>query len=213
MSLSKKSITIGILAGGISKRFGGKDKAFQLYQNIPFILHVIQRANQLEYPILIAVQNAIQKERLQTLIDYTMKFVVDTDFNKIRSPLVGMYSLAQRCTSTWLLMLPCDAILIHPEVFSYLISKINNQFDAFIPYWTNHWFEPLQAIYRTESLVSKIPSLLTHKPPLVRPKHLMDQLRVLPIPIAEFKPFDPNLDSFINVNTAQDLKDLSARQN
>ena len=83
------------------------------------------------------------------------------------------------------------------------ISLINN-YDAVIPAWDTEKFEPLHAVYRKAALLQYLES---HQSLSLRA--MIQALHARYINVEEFRKFDPDLRSFVNVNKLEDLADIN----
>ena len=93
----------------------------------------------------------------------------------------------------------CDMPTINRAVVSCLFDKLGS-YDAVIPEWENSDMEPLHAVYNTDA----VRRYLTEKKG--SSLHAMvHSLNTLKIPPEELRKYDPELETFRNVNTLDDL--------
>jgi molybdopterin-guanine dinucleotide biosynthesis protein A len=100
--------------------------------------------------------------------------------------------------------LPCDTPLISEKVVQLLLDMSTNR-SAAIPRWPNGYIEPLQAVYRTKS------ALIAAKTALAQGNRnmqsMIDNLNgVRYVSTIVLEQLEPNMSTFFNVNTPQDLK-------
>ena len=206
MRAAIKDIEICILAGGRSNRFGQTNKALQLFDNKPFILHVIDRCLPLGLPIRVFTHTTTQLQEIQEILPSSIPVYIDQTESQGRTPLFGMLAAAKQAKSKWIFVLPCDAIRLQPLLLKYLISLIKPEIDAIIPRWSNQWIEPLLALYASAPLAHWIPYMLNHHPPELKLKLLLPHLsQVKFVEIEDLRNFDPDLASFVNINSVFDL--------
>jgi len=110
-----------ILAGGRSSRLGPGSKAMISLGGQPMIHHVIQRLQLQAEPLLISTQDEhtdIDSQDLETVQDAVKSH---------RGPLTGLYSAMQRVFGNegqdWLLLSPCDAPFIPPDLAGRLYEQ------------------------------------------------------------------------------------------
>lgn len=97
------AITGGILAGGESSRFGS-DKAWALFDGRPLIVHLLEQLRAQVGSVLISANHELPRyEGLGCAV------VTDTIG---AGPLAGIAALLAGCMTDWLLVVPCDALVI-----------------------------------------------------------------------------------------------------
>ena len=96
-------ITGLILAGGEGRRMGGADKGLIEFAGRPLIEHVIERLQPQVGTLLISANRNLDAYR-------RYGFPVLTDQLEQRlGPLAGIQAGLQACTTSWLLVCPCDS--------------------------------------------------------------------------------------------------------
>jgi molybdopterin-guanine dinucleotide biosynthesis protein A len=127
-----------------------------------------------------------------------------------RSPLIGLYSTFKELLSLnyeKTFILACDNPFIQFKVIELLISNsINNE--CCIPQWENGFVEPLFAIYPTKKAYYLSKKNLENKE--FKLNKLLDRKwKTKYISIEnEIQSIDNNLLTFINLNKAEDIKNL-----
>jgi molybdopterin-guanine dinucleotide biosynthesis protein A len=86
-----------------------------------------------------------------------------------------------------------------PVLGRYLLSRLG-QYEAVVPL-LERGPEPVHAVYR-KSCLTQVESGLKLR--LYRMQELLDRVRVLYIPERELRQHDPQLRSFVNINTRED---------
>lgn len=194
------NVALLILTGGNSSRFGQK-KAFIEFKGKSFIEHIIARTGPLHTELVISCRNG--KERLKELFPDA---IVVEDGSDMRSPMTGLYSALPHIRSEYVTILPCDVPLIRKEVIQMLIERALGH-DAAVPVWPNGYLEPLTAVYATGSLLQAVK--VSWKEGLMRISNAIGMLQdVVFISTEEIKELDPDLQSFININSPADLTAL-----
>ena len=118
-----QNITALVLAGGRGTRMGGLDKGLQLSGGTPLALHALRRLQAVPHPLLSAF--AVNANRhLDTYSDWGYPVWPDT-LPEQPGPLAGMLSGLQRCTTSHLLTVPCDA----PRFPTDLVERLAAAFE------------------------------------------------------------------------------------
>lgn len=108
------NITGGILAGGRGRRMGGVDKGLIEFDHKPLIEHVLSALQPQVGRILISANR--NQERYAR---YGLPVVSD-DRPGYEGPLAGFATLLRHCPTDWLLVVPCDAPLLPPDLVGRL---------------------------------------------------------------------------------------------
>jgi len=197
----KLTKAVVILAGGSSKRFG-QDKCLIDLAGKPSILRVADRVSSIvNEKVLVAASNA-QRQRIANLFNSKVKVVVDK--YEGQSPLIGALTGFEFVDAEYSLLLPCDAPFVSAEIASLLFDLCVNK-TAVIPRWPNGYVEPLQATYNTKSAVKAAKEAL--KDGQRDMLSMISYLRgVRYVSTLVLEQYDPNLLTFFNINTPQDLK-------
>ena len=190
-----------ILAGGFSRRFG-RDKGLVVLSGKPLILHVIDRVSKVADEVLVVVSSEEQKNKFETILEEKANLLIDKDDSQ--SPLVGAITGFESANSEYSLLLPCDTPLVSTQIVQFLIDMCTNR-SAAIPRWPSGYIEPLQAVYRTESALTAAKTAL--KQGKMNMRSMIDNLRgVRYVSTMVLEQLEPDLLTFFNVNTPQDLK-------
>jgi len=190
-----------ILAGGFSRRFG-RDKGLVVLAGKPLILHVISRVSKVVDEVLVVVSSEEQKNNFETILEEKANLVIDKDNSQ--SPLVGAITGFETANGEYSLLLPCDTPLVSTQIAQFLLDICSNR-NAAIPRWPGGYIEPLQAVYRTESALTAAKTAL--KQGKMNMQSMIDNLRgVRYISTMVLEQLEPDLLTFFNVNTPQDLK-------
>ena len=190
-----------ILAGGFSRRFG-RDKGLVVLAGKPLILHVIDRVSKVVDEVLVVVSSEEQKNKFETILEEKANLVIDKDNSQ--SPLVGAITGFETANGEYSLLLPCDTPLVSTQIAQFLLDICSNR-NAAIPRWPGGYIEPLQAVYRTESALTAAKTAL--KQGKMNMQSMIDNLRgVRYISTMVLEQLEPDLLTFFNLNTPQDLK-------
>lgn len=191
-----------IVAGGKSERFG-RDKKFIKFREKTFLENVIEKAHEFSDEIILSlgedeeVQDVHEKEGLKIVFDH----------EKSKGPLVGIYSSLKHCRGEYVVVTSVDSPLIKPEIFQEMIQECQ-QYDAVIPVKKDGRHEVLHAVYKTSKLREACQKAIENKEYKVRNMtRFLGNIKL--VDIAEFQKYDPELLTFFNVNTREDLDMLN----
>lgn len=188
--MSIETVSCIILAGGEGKRFNREDKGLVEFNNKPLITHVISRIkNQVDDIVISANRN------IDTYKQYASHVVVD-QLENYQGPLAGIATALPHCQHEWVLVVPCDIPLLPDDLVKTLepadlnklhVLKINGR---------------LQLIFLLhQDLLPMINKYLERGN-----QKVMDWVEMQNPHIIEL---DTNTDTFINLNTPDQLKQLS----
>ena len=198
IKLNKSAV---ILAGGFSRRFGS-DKGLVTLLGKPLVLHVIDQVSNLVDEVLLVISSEIQKRNFDNILENRAKLVMDKD--KSQSPLVGTITGFETAKGEYSLLLACDTPLVSRKVIQFLLDLGTNR-SAAIPRWPNGYIEPLQAVYHTKSALTAAKTALAQGNRNMQ--SMIDNLKeVCYVSTMVLEQLEPNLSTFFNINTPQDLK-------
>lgn len=196
--ISKEEFAILILAGGDSKRMGCR-KAFYVVSGQPMIKHVFLGVKELSGEIIISCKD--YQEELKRMFPEA-KVIVDKSHEE--GPMIGLLSALPEISSDYVAVLACDCPRVKPEVITYLYARARGH-DGAILKWPNGFIEPLQAVYRTEKLLAAAVQAKNNGRTKLGDvvNFLNDVVYIKP---KELKNIDPNLVSFTNINSPDDVQ-------
>jgi len=182
-----------ILAGGESRRMG-TDKAFLLFDGTPMIARVLNVfLSQFDQTIIVTNDT----ERYAGFRVRVVKDAVD-----LKGPLTGIYSGLLHARSDHCFVAACDMPFLDPRLIAYL-RDIAGDFDAVVP-MVNGYPEPLHAVYHRRILPVVQERILSGDGKISR---LYDRITVRYLSESEVAYFDPQMRSFINLNTPAEYKE------
>lgn len=194
-----------ILAGGFSTRLG-QDKGLVQLAGKPLVRHVLDKTKNLVEETLVVVSSKTQAEKYEKVLGSDATILVDNA--EAHGPLAGANVGFREASGTYSLLLPCDAPFISRDILQLLLELCINK-NAVIPRWPNCNIEPLQAVYCTEAALRASNEAVSSGE--VKMQAMVDKLRgVRYVSTLVLEQLDPELNTFINVNTAFDLKKAEA---
>lgn len=202
-----KDITVAIIAGGTSKRFGS-EKALAEFQGKPLISYMLDIAQQISSTILVVVSDEEQEEKLKPLVQ-TGQIVTDPE-GEPKCALTGALSAFEHTETSHTLLLPVDTPLVNPGLLKMLI-RLSPGHGAVVPSWPSGYIEPLHSVYLAEH--AYILGLDVIENGLHKMSDLLDRIQnVLFVSTETLNQFDPELNSFMNFNTPQELRDAERKR-
>ncbi|MCK4567449.1 MAG: molybdenum cofactor guanylyltransferase [Candidatus Thorarchaeota archaeon] len=202
-----KDITVAIVAGGSSKRFGS-EKSLAEFQGKPLLTHMLDIAQQISSNILVVVSDEEQEVKIKPLVK-TGQIVFDPE-GEPQCALTGALSAFEHTESSHTLLLPVDAPLAEPNLLKMLI-RLSPGHGAVVPSWPSGYIEPLHSVYLAEH--AYVIGLDVMEKGLLRMRDLLDRLQnVLYVSTETLNQFDPELNTFMNFNTTQELKSAERKR-
>jgi molybdopterin-guanine dinucleotide biosynthesis protein A len=194
----KNNLTGIILSGGKSIRMG-ENKAFIEIEGVP-IIHRIHTLFKNLFQEIIIVTN--QKDLFLNLDSK-----IYNDLLPQRGVLGGLYTGLFFSSFPYSFCVACDMPFLKEPLIEYLIKNIES-YDVIVPR-TNDGLQPLHAIYSRNCLgpIKKIIEQKKYK--------IIDFYPVVKVKIIEEKKFidlDPMSESFININTPDELLLIKKRK-
>lgn len=192
-----------ILAGGRSRRMGFKEKALLPIGDKTILEHVIDALDGVVDEIIISMRDTPQQELLN---DYIQGHDVVLDKLQDVGPLSGILEGAKAATGEYVFVVACDMPFINTDAVE-LLFKYAEGHDAAIPVWENENLEPMHAVYCTRPMaVETEKAILRNEKFVLAPVFKMQDLVF--VKIDEIRKLDPDLRTFVNVNTPDDVEKL-----
>jgi len=186
-----------ILAGGKSTRLG-RDKASELLLGVSLLQRVVTQIEGLAGEIVIVHAAGKALPQIETLA--SLRVVEDVYADS--GPLGGIFSGLSAITSRRALTVACDMPLLQPDLLAGLLLLASDDYDAVVP--TNDMYlpEPLCAVYTTRCLPATQSQLGAGA---LKVALFLDMVRVRYVPPTEWRAWDPDGLSFLNINREADL--------
>lgn len=188
------SCTGVILSGGLAKRFDGREKAL-LRIGDERILDKIYRVFSDLFDDIILVTN-----RPLHFTDWDLNIV--TDLFDIRSSLTGIHAGLFYASNPYAFFSACDAPFLKKQIVETVLEGIDENIDIVIPE-TSAGREPLCAAYSKRCLNLAEQYLKQEK---LKIQLAFRKCRIKTISEKKLRERDPELLSFFNINTPEDLE-------
>ena len=187
----KGEVTVAILVGGRSRRMGC-DKSFVCLNGRPLIEHVIERVTALVLPIILIANNPEPY--------LPLNLPLFTDIVPDKGSLGGLYSAMSYSQTDYTLCVACDMPFLSPALLEHLVT-LSNGFDAVVPQVDGRP-QGLHAIYHKACLPPMLRALQQDR---LKISTFLAEIHVRFVEEAEVRRFDPELRSFVNLNTTEEL--------
>ena len=188
------AVSIAILAGGQSLRMR-TNKSFVTFKGKPIFDHVVARVTPLNLPITLITNSP------EAYANYALPMIADvlTD----QGALGGLYTAILSSETEYVLCVACDMPLLNSALLQSLVER-RGGWDAIVPR-VGGFPEALHAVYGKSCLDAIQANLLRGE---LKASGFYDQVKTLYVEEAEIRQYDPDLHSFMNVNTPDDLAQL-----
>ncbi|MFC1881498.1 molybdenum cofactor guanylyltransferase [Thermodesulfobacteriota bacterium] len=182
-----------ILSGGLNTRFDGENKAFISVGGRRIIDRLLDVFSDLFDEIILVTNHP------ELFLQWDLTIV--TDIFDLRSSLTGIHTGLFYSNNPYAFFSACDTPFLKKELVEILVKQIEQKFDIIMPE-TAAGFEPLCAIYSKRCLKPAEDHLKANK---VKIQWAFRSNRIKHIPENQLRTVDPELRSFLNINTPEDL--------
>jgi molybdopterin-guanine dinucleotide biosynthesis protein A len=186
-----------ILAGGESSRFG-EPKALVDVGEKPMVSRVFDAIAPVADEVVISVANSQMADMITGLLSRAQ---VAIDRRHGIGPIEGIVRGFEIARGERVLVAPCDAPLLRPELYRLLLEALG-EYEAAVP--KLEAADPVRAVYRRAPALA----VLTTSRGIRSPSALVDHLRCQFVGEDRIRAVDPNLLSFWDVNSQSDLDNV-----
>ncbi len=188
-------ISCAILAGGQSRRFG-KDKTLEKLNGKSLTEILANKLLEVSDDVMIISKNS---EKFDFKND-KIRFL--TDFTKKQSPLAGIITALKNARNNKVFVISADTPFLKPALISFL-AKYSDDYDIVLTV-VNEKINTLCGLYNVKVADSFKKGFDAGKYKIL---DNFENFNVMYIDdISEIKKFDPELLSFININTKEDFE-------
>ena len=180
-----------ILAGGRNTRMEGRNKAFLTIDGRTILDRLIDTLAPLFPEILLVTRQP------ELYTGHAIRIV--EDIFQARASLTGLHAALTHAQAPWTFVCPCDAPFIQPALVRLLLDGISPQVDAVVPR-IGDYYEPLCAVYSKNCLAPITAQLKREE---FKISGFFRHIRIQQISEAQLRVADPQLRSFLNVNTPE----------
>lgn len=186
-----------ILAGGRGSRMGGVNKALLPFGDATMLQSIVTALSPLFGEVFLAARD--------TAPFSGMGLRVALDGSELVGSLTGVLTALENTRSDRVFVRACDAPLLVPALVADLLDRCSDRWDVVVPQHDHGYVEPLCAVYSTSCLPHVQDQLERGD---MRIRDFYDKVRVLKVPVAKLRRWDPGLLSFANANTPEELEQL-----
>jgi molybdopterin-guanine dinucleotide biosynthesis protein A len=199
--VNMNDVTVAILAGGNSKRFGS-EKALAMFHERPLISHMLSIAQKVSTDILVVLSDDEQLEKIKSFVKIG-RLVVDPE-GSVKCALSGAVTAFEHAGTKYTLLLPIDAPLARPNLLKILID-MSPTHGAVVPSWPSGYIEPLHSVYMTEHAYYH--GLKVIERGSYKMSSLLQEIQnTLYVSTETLRQFDARLETFKNFNTLSELR-------
>ncbi|MCD6503507.1 MAG: molybdenum cofactor guanylyltransferase MobA [Thermoplasmata archaeon] len=185
-----------VLAGGNSRTFG-RDKLMYNVFGKPLIMYCIERLRRAKNIDKIVI--VTKKERKETFESLGFEVIVD---ELLVGPIGGIYTALLEIGEAF--VIAGDMPLVVPELVDLIVGLFKSvHCDVCVPMWPNGFLEPLHAAYSSD-ILKRLRESIRHRKYSIQ--NVIRQSRAYFIKIEKIP--QKWHESFFNVNTKEDLKEL-----
>jgi molybdopterin-guanine dinucleotide biosynthesis protein A len=209
-----------ILAGGKARRFQSsgenwQDKALAELNGKPLLILAIQNVRDVVDEVAVCVNDEARKagytEILQKYAVSNVRIVIDEKNSHISGPNLAIMSGLKAVQADYCFTLPCDMPFLQPKVAEYLFTKAEGV-EVVVPMWPNGRLETLMMVLERASALEITETLCMLKRPRSDDLPRGASKTLLVSPVNQIQNLDPELRSFININSKEDLNRLQTRR-
>ena len=182
-----------ILAGGQNKRFSGMNKAFISVGGKRILDRTYEIFDSLFDEIILVADDPLK------YLEWDLHIV--SDIFPFRSSLTGIHAGLFFTNNFYTFITACDIPFLKKELVETIINSIEKGVDVIIPETLNR-MEPLCAVYSKRCLKPVENNLIQRE---LEIKQFFKKVRVKKLPENILREKDPDLISFFNINTPDDL--------
>jgi uroporphyrin-III C-methyltransferase len=182
-----KKLSIAILCGGMSSRMG-QEKGLVMYQNKPFVQHLIDLVKSLTNDLFLVTSNT----------DYApFGYPLQADIYPNKGPVGGIYTALNFAKNHEVLILSCDVPLLEISLLQRLILVSETNKNAICYASTLHHDHPLVGVY-PKSVVKMFEIALQSNE--LKLMHVIEKLEIKKMKVEE-----EEVSQLQNINTKEDL--------
>ncbi|MGD9022637.1 MAG: molybdenum cofactor guanylyltransferase [Deltaproteobacteria bacterium] len=182
-----------ILSGGLNTRMGGKNKAFLSVGGQAILDRLCHALEGLFHEVLLVSNDPF------SYLSYDLQIV--SDLFPIRSSLTGIHAGLFHTLTPHAFITACDTPFLKTALIRLLLDELDPKWDVIMPV-TQDGHQPLCAIY-SKRCIKPIERQLRDGDPRI--SSFFPKVRVKQITEARLRSADPDLLSFFNINTPEDL--------
>ncbi|MDR7666719.1 molybdenum cofactor guanylyltransferase [Methanosarcina sp. Z-7115] len=196
-----------VLAGGRGRRMGMVEKALLEFEGKTIIERLLESLFKVVDEVILSVRDKNQEKKFKPMLEKfparEIRFCFDT--LEDAGPLDGIRAGLLESKSEYSFICAGDMPFVNFRVVDLLFKKAGGN-DAALPRWEDRKFEPLHAVY-SKKLVPEIEKAFEKgRCSVLTPVFEMQD--VIFVDISEIREIDPELRTFANINTVEDMENM-----
>lgn len=199
-----------ILAGGNSSRLG-EEKSLLIFDGKPLIFRTVETLAKVADEIVIVARDGRHARRLEGIITAcsgSPEVEISFSWDSVSGfgPVAGLDAGLSKARGAFAFATGCDLPFLNATVVDWLfeIAESKEGYDAAVPVQPNGFFEPLHSVYGREKMGESCRRALQNGERRIHAP--LQELCVNRVPMELLRSIDPDLLSFFNLNTRQDLE-------
>ncbi len=172
---------------------GGQNKAFLSVGNQRILDRLCHTLEDVFEEVLLVTNDPLE------YLSWNLTIV--TDLFPIRSSLTGIHAGLFHASASHVFVTACDTPFLKKGLIRALLEELEPKWDVIIPV-TNEGPQPLSAIY-SKRCIKPIEHQLRHEDAKI--VNFFPKVKVKEVPEEKLRKVDPELISFFNINTPEDL--------
>jgi molybdopterin-guanine dinucleotide biosynthesis protein A len=200
----REAVTIAILAGGESRRFGGIDKQGLDFRGESLGRRAARNALSSGCPVLVVGRNRQPYEGLP------VRFAEDAFSG--RGPLSGLQAALGASGTPWIFLTACDMPFFSREWLDELVERSGQGGAMVVAARRGGFIEPFQALY-SRGLLGRVTSMLDGQDGTPRKRslaNLIAETTCREVPESVVDAYSPDGRIFLSANSPEELKYLQA---
>jgi molybdopterin-guanine dinucleotide biosynthesis protein A len=191
----KGSVSGIILCGGLNSRMHGRNKGRLPLGERTFLDHLLDTLRPFVAEMFLVTRDP-------SLYAPQPGVSVVTDRYEVRSSLTGIQAGLFHCRTPFAFVAACDIPLLQKGMVELLLQECSDGVDVAVPIYKGY-FEPLCAVYSRKCLPAVEDLLEQGRLKII---NLFDRVRVKTVGEEQLLRADPELLSFVNINTKADYE-------
>ncbi len=192
-----------VLSGGMSTRMG-REKGLVVLGGRPLVAHVAAVLDEVADEVVVAVARGMG-EAYRTALGPGM--LIAEDELEGAGPIQGLITALGAARGEYVLVSPCDTPFLRADVCRAMAAKAKGR-DGAVPVVAGK-FEPLHGVYRRGRALEAF--IATAAEGKRKPIQAYDRLDIDRVDAPALRALDPELESFWNLNTPEDLASAERR--
>ncbi len=202
-----------ILAGGNSRRLG-TEKSLLTFERRPLICWTTEKLSLAADEVVVVARSEAHAGRLEEIIsnfspEPEPKVTFTWDNVAGFGPVAGLFAGMKKASGSLAFATGCDLPFLNPQVIERLFELANEEnYEAAVPVQPNGFFEPLHCVYHREKMLLACQRAIKKAERRIHAP--LQELCIRRIFMDRLRPLDPNLLTFFNLNTREDLEKARA---